>query len=81
MEEWSGGFWRVSTARAVAGEASAGAGSGSPTPAIFIGNLGMGKKEFFFRIFQHRVIEVKLSFERAIGHALTTPEQVNDLIE
>ena len=53
----------------------------TPTPALFIGNLGMGKKEFFFQVFQCRVIEVELSFERAIGHALTTPEQVNDLVE
>jgi hypothetical protein len=50
-------------------------------PALFIDNLGMGKQEFFFQVFQHRVIEVELSFERAIGHALTTPEQVNDLVE
>ena len=41
----------------------------------------MGKKEFFFQVFQRRVIEVELSFEHAIGHALTTPEQVNDLVE
>jgi hypothetical protein len=41
----------------------------------------MGKKEFFLQVFQRRIIEVKLSFERAIGNALTASEQVNNLVE
>ena len=50
-------------------------------PAIFIYNVGMGKEEIFFQVFQGRVIQVELPFERAIGDALTAPEQVNDLVQ
>jgi hypothetical protein len=41
----------------------------------------MGKEEFFLQVFQRRVIEVELPFERAVGDALTASEQVNDLVE
>src|SRR5262245_33760163 len=41
----------------------------------------MGKEEFFFQVFQRRIIEVELPFERAVGSTLTAPEQVNNLIE
>src|SRR5262249_12846964 len=50
-------------------------------PAAFIDNVGMGKEEIFFQVFQGRVIQVELPFERAIGNTLTAPEQVNDLIQ
>ena len=41
----------------------------------------MGKEEFFLQVFQRRIIEVELPFERAIGSALTAAEQVNNLVE
>jgi hypothetical protein len=41
----------------------------------------MGKEEFFLQVFQRRIIEVKLPFERAVGGALTAAEQVNNLVE
>ena len=42
---------------------------------------GWAKEEIFFQVFQGRVIQVELPFERAIGDALTAPEQVNDLVQ
>src|SRR5438445_11686436 len=41
----------------------------------------IGKEEFFLQVFQRRIIEVELPFERAVGGALTAPEQVNNLVE
>jgi hypothetical protein len=41
----------------------------------------MGKEKIFFQVFQRRVIQAKLPFERAISEALTAPEQVNDLVQ
>ena len=41
----------------------------------------MGKEEFFLQVFQRRIIEVELPFERAVGSALTAAEQINNLVE
>jgi hypothetical protein len=41
----------------------------------------MSKEKFFLQVFQRRIIEVELPFERAIGGALTAAEQVNNLVE
>jgi hypothetical protein len=41
----------------------------------------MSKEEFFLQVFERRIIEVELSFERAIGDALPAPEPGNDLVE
>src|SRR5437899_298823 len=41
----------------------------------------MGKEEFFLQVFQRRIVEIELPFERAVGSALTAPEQVNNLVE
>jgi hypothetical protein len=40
-----------------------------------------GKEEFFLQVFQRRIIEVELPFERAVSGALTAPEQVNNLVK
>src|SRR4029450_1566111 len=41
----------------------------------------MGKEQFFFQVFQRRVIQVELPFERTIGHALTAAEQLYNLVK
>ena len=41
----------------------------------------MGKEEFVLQVFQRRIIEIELPFERAVGSALTAAEQVNHLVE
>jgi hypothetical protein len=51
------------------------------TPAVFIHNLGMGKEELFLQVFQRRLIEAKLPFERAIRDPLPAPEQLHDLVQ
>ena len=51
------------------------------SPAVFIGDLRMRKADLFLQVFQRRVIQVDLPFERAIGDALTTPEQIHDLVQ
>lgn len=41
----------------------------------------MGKEQCFFQVFQRRIIQVELPFERAIGDALPAPEQLYDLVQ